>query len=542
MSFRCIDLRLRNCARLLMLAFILLAALLLSFQMQKQVQASNPLLPLRERAPNNGDEIEIKGLLLSAPASGAIGEWVIQSEQTLTRTLVSDANTRMDKGIPAVGAWVEAKYIEQTDGTLLATRLRPDDYEAGEVVVRLATGVSSATINSRYQLIPLRTLLLSGHIYLFATEDDDEDVEALTTQLNNDGDVVWAELNYVGGVPEGNPYKIWHWGGTDAAGYTNQFAFQQVNLTQALQLASGAGVTVAILDTGIDHNHPAFVNRLVDGWDMVADDAIPFDEGNGLGQGHGTHVAGIVARMAPDSKLLPVRVLDSNGLGNTFTLAYAIEWAVTHGADVINLSLGAEADSQVLRSAIDYATGQGVVIVAAAGNNGDNRRLYPVAYPGVIGVTAVDAANQKAPFANYGAGVVDLAAPGVGITSTMIQSTTSGYASWSGTSMSTAFVSGGAALVRQRLPTASVTITLQLLQTHGQDLNGLNPGFAGQLGRMLDIGATVGDLTPTPGATPSPTPDMSPTVTATPSPSPTPTGTPGGSNQQHRNLLPLVSG
>ncbi|HMN30150.1 MAG TPA: S8 family serine peptidase, partial [Caldilineaceae bacterium] len=378
---------LRGFAAGLFLALVLLAVLVWLLEPPALAHAAGAnrafaALLIRSGAPQDGEEHEVEGLLISAPPGGVIGEWVVQSEQNMTHTLLVDAATRIDEGIPTVGSWVKARYIVQVDGTWLATRLRPDEYEAGEIVVRLASAALSGTLASQYGLSPVRTLLSSGHIYLFRTADDDEDVVALAEQLLADPAVIWAEPNFVGGAPEGNPYKVWHWGGLDPANYTNQFAFAQINLAAALEQASGAGVIVAVLDTGIDRNHPVFTNRLLAGWDMVADDADPQEESNGLAWGHGTHVAGIIAHLAPDSELLPVRVLDANGLGNTFTLAYAIEWAVHQGADVINLSLGAEANSHVLQTAIQYALEQGVVVVAAVGNNDSDHPFYPVAYPG----------------------------------------------------------------------------------------------------------------------------------------------------------------
>lgn len=494
------------------------------------------------------DKEEIEGLLIAAPPSGTVGVWVIQTDYQVTHTLISDLDTRFDKGVPVVGSWVEAEYAAQGDGVWLLLRLRPDEYEDGEVVARLASGVIPNTIANRYQLITQQALLSSADIYRFLMADDDEEVDTVIAALQQDPDVVWAELNYVGGAPVGNPYKIWHWGGADDTGYINQAAFEQINLAAALAHTSGAGVQVAILDTGIDLNHPAFVGRLLAGWDMVADDSLPQDEGNGLGWGHGTHVAGIIARVAPESKLIPVRVLDANGLGNTFTLAYAIEWATEQGADVINLSLGAEADSQVLRTAVQYALDRGVTIVAAGGNRGTNQPQFPVAYPGVIGVTAVDEANRKADFANYGAAWVDLAAPGVGITSTFVGPDGSGYASWSGTSMATAFVSGAAALARPLLSAPSVTATQQLFRIHGAHLDALNPPYAGQLGRLLDAGAAVESIalpaTPTPDATitphtPTPTASPSPALTPSPTATPSPT-TPGNAGGQSHLHLPVI--
>lgn len=253
---------------------------------------------------------------------------------------------------------------------------------------------------------------------------------------------------------------------------------------------------VAVLDTGVDASHPALAGRLLPGTDLVNEDNVPQDgpeagEEPGLAQGHGTHISGIVTRIAPQSKILPVRVLDVNGRGNIYVLAYAIEWAADHGADVINLSLGSDFDSQVLSDAIADAQQRGVVIVAAAGNDGVATPQYPANFPGVLGVTAVDSGNHKADFANYGDGWIDLAAPGVGITSTVPFSPVL-YAAWSGTSMAVPFVTGAAALVKQQQPDAAPAEVADRLIAAGADLDAANPQYAGQLGRLLDISRAIG--------------------------------------------------
>lgn len=434
------------------------------------------------------DDARIRGHLVSAPANG-IGVWLLQTSRTLTQTVIADSNTRLDDGIPAQGAWVVARGSLQGDGSLLATRIRVDGHELQQVVVRLKTGVVSDTIASRYNLTSLSTLLASGNIYLFSTSSN-EDEQIITPQIAADADVVWAELNYVNRLPEGNPYKAWRWGGEDPTGFVNQAAFEQVHLGAALATAQGNGVVVAVLDTGIDLTHPALASHLISGWDMVADDAIPQDEGPGFGWGHGTHVAGVIAHIAPASQLLPVRVLDSNGSGNSFTLAYAIEWAAAHGAQVINLSLGVTGNSRVLQDTIHSVIDQGVIVVAAAGNDNTKTLQFPAGYAGVISVTAVDATNHKADFANYG-GWVDIAAPGVGITSTLIGPEGSGYASWSGTSMATSFVSGAAALIRAKVATASSPYVEHLLRTSAAGLNNVNPAYQNQLGGLLNIGSAI---------------------------------------------------
>ena len=239
-----------------------------------------------------GQDTDVKGLVLVAPPAG-IGQWIIQPSQGLTQTVVTDGATTFDHGMPAVGQWMEIKATSRSDRSFLAKRLRPDDFETNEVVVRLVTSVVSSTIASRYDLVPQSTLLASGHIYLFTTRDGGE--QDSIRQMAHDPDVIWAELNYVGRIPTGNPARTFRWGGVDPTGYINQSAFTQVDLTPALAHYTGTGSVVAVLDTGVDLNHPALSGHLTSGWDMVADDDTPQDEGTGLGWGHGTHIAGIIA-------------------------------------------------------------------------------------------------------------------------------------------------------------------------------------------------------------------------------------------------------
>jgi thermitase len=451
---------------------------------------------------------EVNGWLMTRPEDG-IGVWTVQCQVALTCVITVTVTTLLDDGVPAPGVWVEAKGIAQPGG-LLAERVRIDDYEAQEIVVRLRDGVSPTSFAQRHDLTLKSSLLASANIYLFVTDDDEEEE---IDEVRSESDVVWAELNYTQRVPGGDGYKTWRWGGEDGAGYVNQQAFFQVNLAPALEVTQGQGAVVAVLDTGVHLAHPDLAPRLLPGRDVVADDAEAQDEGPGFGWGHGTHVAGVIARMAPQSKILPVRVLDANGRGNVFTLAYAIEWAVQEGADVINLSLGAEGDSQVLADAINNAQTQGVVVVAAAGNDDVNALQYPAGYAGVLGVTAVDDQNSKAAFANYGSHWIDLAAPGVGITSTVPYSGGVGYASWSGTSMSTAFVSGASALVRAARPDATANeIGAQLIEA-GANLDAANPGYVRQLGVLLDVGATLTEGAPAPPPSPAPSPEPSPVAT-----------------------------
>jgi thermitase len=475
-----------------------------------------------------GEQTTIRGFLLSLPIGG-VGLWTVRTSATLTQTvLVLDLGILEDGLLPA-GNWVYINAQVELGGLVVATEIRLDDYKPGEVVARLANGVVPATIAEQYDLTIKSTALAEHNIYLFTTPQPEDDVPELVDQLEADAedDILWAEPNYYSDTPEGNPYKTWRWGGVEPSGYTNQAAFSQINLAPAQAHYLGDQIIVALLDTGIDFNHPALAGRWLPGYDLVADDADPQDEGPGMGWGHGTHIAGIILAIAPNSTILPVRVLDSEGRGEVFDLAQAIDRVVSDGAKVINLSLGMDPDPEVLRELIDHAVGQGVIIVAAAGNDNTNTVQYPIGYAGVLGVTALDDANHKADFANYG-DWVELAAPGVGITSTIVGPEGSGYASWSGTSMATAFVSGAAALARQKFPISSTMEITQLLTTYAASLDAENPEY---IGKLLDIGAALtADLAQTPPtetpqptatSTPDPTGSGTPAETLTPTPSPT---------------------
>ena len=213
---------------------------------------------------------------------------------------------------------------------------------------------------------------------------------------------------------------------------------------------------VAIVDSGINADHPEFAGRLVAGYDWVNRDDTPEDE-----HGHGTHVAGIVAAgingvghagVCPTCKIMPVKVLNQNNQGTWSMVANGILFAKRNGAKVINLSLGAFSGSDVVRQAIEQAQAEGVIVVAAAGNNASSAPYYPAAYPGVIGVSATDNMDQLWGLSNRGDNI-DLSAPGYRIYSTYNDLSTGGYAYMTGTSMAAPFVTGLAALVLAYSPT-----------------------------------------------------------------------------------------
>ncbi len=340
------------------------------------------------------------------------------------------------------------------------------DFKTGQVVVKLepALGATIKQINTDYGLSTLDDTLASKGIYLLRVPAG-SDTEEVVGRLENDPRLLYAEPNFVPEAPEGPAGDGRHRAYAISAtnGSSEQYAASALGLPCAAALSLGQGTTVAVIDTGAQLDHPD-LNENFEGvkrYDFVDDDRNPTDrpvgldaDGNGLEDemvGHGTHVAGIVDLVAPSAKIMPLRVLNSEGYGNVFTIAKAISFAKRNGADVINLSLGSRSRSRLLQEVIDDATKNGVVVAAAAGNSNAARPHYPAAAGGgmssangLVAVTSVDRYEKKSSFANYGLWV-DIAAPGNDIRSAF---PVSKYANWSGTSMATPFVSGQAALIR----------------------------------------------------------------------------------------------
>ncbi len=365
-----------------------------------------------------------------------------------------------------------------------------------QVVARLQPGVDIEDIHSDYHTWTVD--LLPEQVYLLGLEPGSDVLETVA-QMENDPRIVYAEPNLIGQVPEADPFRIGAWAGYDPAPSTAQYANEHLDLPLARELSTGSGVVVAVLDTGAQLDHPALAPHLAAGYDFVDDDTVPADEGNGLDDdgdslvdeatGHGTHVAGIVLLVAPQSQIMPLRVLDSDGVGNAFQVAQAMIYASDHGAQVLNLSLGTSLYSDVLLEGVNYARSAGVLVVAAAGNLNSTEPQYPAASEGVIAVAALDGQRLKTSFSNYGSWV-DLAAPGESIYSTY---PIDGYGWWSGTSMATPFVSGQIALLRSLAPWLTPAQIEGQLAAKAQSLDSLNPDYVGQLGSgEPDVAASLG--------------------------------------------------
>jgi type VII secretion-associated serine protease mycosin len=238
----------------------------------------------------------------------------------------------------------------------------------------------------------------------------------------------------------------------------------------AWEVTKGSATTdIAILDTGVDLDHPDLNDRIVAGFDFVNNDTDATDD-----DGHGTMVAGVaaaetnnsigVAGVAWNARIIPVKVLNADGVGTDDKIAQGIVWAVDNGAEVVNLSFAGSSPSTLLTNAVTYAISHGVVVVAAGGNEGSSAPSYPAAIPEVIAVGATDLAGNAASFTNFGPWV-DIAAPGADITSTAMGADEA-YGVGSGTSFASPIVAGVALLMKAKNPSwTPAQITSKLLSS-----------------------------------------------------------------------------
>ena len=421
----------------------------------------------------------------------------------------SSSLSRALRVLLAVALWVTGVH-----GALA----RNDAALPGEVLVKLRTTQALAPLLDKY---PLRVVDQFGGRPIYRLEVTGQaSVQDTIAALLLEIDVLLAEPNIVNSSPEARRNAVWAIG--NPQDYAVQWAPAALRLAEAHHLSTGAGVRVAVLDTGVDRRHPALAGRLLPGFDFVDYDDDPSEEGSeaDVAFGHGTHVACLVALVAPDAMILPVRVLDPDGQGNAWVLAEALLHAVDpdgdpstdDGAHVINLSLGTTTRTRIFDAVAELATcsavfdndladpgydadaercGQmrGVVIVAAAGNDGSNAvREYPAAETGTHGLAAVGASApnmRRASFSNDGSWV-RFAAPGEGITSSVPGG---GYGTWSGTSMAAPLFAGTAALVRGINPGMKPDDILRRMGSRSAALCGTSL-------RQIDAAAALRDVNP----------------------------------------------
>jgi hypothetical protein len=391
----------------------------------------------------------------------------------------------------------------------------------GEVLVKLRTtdalpGILAkypVTVMSRFGARPIYRLKVIGAAR----------VKDVLASMALDANVMIAETNATHSSPEARKNVAWTIGSAQA--YAAQWAPQAMRLAEAQALATGAGVRVAVLDTGVDYSHPLLAGKLLPGYDFVDYDNDASEVGTTANPsyGHGTHVAGLISMVAPGARIMPLRVLDTDGVGNAWVLAEALLYAIDpdgnpntdDGAHVINFSLGSLARTRLLDTIAQVAScapavnddpigdrsdpgynddvircqvGKGVVLVAAAGNDASDRvKQYPAAEGayGLLSITASNSAKRLASFSNFGSWV-DVAAPGDAITSALPGG---GYGTWSGTSMASPLAAGTAALVRSQDINMAPTDVVRRIKRSSAMLCGTNL-------RQVDAAAAVTNTVP----------------------------------------------
>lgn len=366
--------------------------------------------------------------------------------------------------VAAVGAALH-RGSQKSSGPAELAALPEVDWDPGEIVVDFRDGITKAQYDQAEKQwgIDVEFNSIEGEKDgITVGRVDPARRDALLAQIRQDPSVERAEPLFryrASFVPNDPQFKA-------------QWNFEQIGMRQAWDVTQGAGVTIAVIDTGIAYEDYGEFRKVPDlegvrfaqGYDFVNRDEHPNDD-----HGHGTHVAGTLAQATDNGQgvagiafkatLMPLKVLDQNGSGTSADIADAIRWAADHGAKVLNLSLGGGARSEVLQAAVAYARGRGAVVVCAAGNGARGQVEYPAAYPGAIAVSAVGPTGELASYSSYGQ-ELDLAAPGGdkrlrgreedGVLQNTIDPRDPGrsiYAYFNGTSMAAPHVAGAAALL-----------------------------------------------------------------------------------------------
>ncbi|MGQ9516661.1 MAG: S8 family peptidase [Anaerolineae bacterium] len=391
-------------------------------------------------------------------------------------------------------------------------------YVPGQLIVRFREGLPPMMMASALLSVRMQTLEVEEALGLQLVAVQPGLEEKLIDLLSANPLIEYAGPTYIAHIA-GEPNDPAWW---------RQWDMRQIGMEAAWDQAKGDNVVIALIDTGVDASHPELAGRLLAGYDFANDDGDPQDD-----NGHGTHVAGIlaaggnngigIAGMAWHAKILPLKVLDAKGDGSYFNIIRAIRYAADHGAKIINLSLGGSFPDPNLQEAVQYARTRGCLVVAAAGNQG-GALLYPAAYGETLAVAATDDRQRRPSYSNYGA-EVDLAAPG-GTQSVGIYSLTpgGGYTTLFGTSMATPHVSGLAALIWSTAPALTADQVAGIIKETALKV-GTTPynaaGWNQELGYgLINAPAALQRAQQFQAPTPAPTPTRPPAATPTPTSAP----------------------
>jgi subtilisin family serine protease len=394
------------------------------------------------------------------------------------------------------------------------------EYASDQILVRFR---STAKLNSVDEILVKQGLSRAGQVKRLRIDvlrlPASLTVEKALESLRKLPDVEFAEPNYI--------VRVADTGKVNLAG--DQWATQRIAAEEAWLITEGdPAVVIAVIDTGVDYRHHQLAPNIwvnnkeipgngidddgngfiddVKGWDFANNDSDPLDD-----HFHGTHVAGIsaavrgssptdlVGGVCPHCRIMPVKVLNAQGSGTMDAIANGITYAADNGARVINMSLGATQGSATLQAAVEYAWGKGLVVVAAAGNDGAEELFYPAAYAQAIAVASTNVDDYKSCYSNYGNNFISVAAPGELIYSTTPQDSSGNdtYKTISGTSMASPHVAGLAGLLFSQDTTRTNSQVRALIESTTEDLGPLGSDAYFGSGRINAYRAVQGDTAAT---------------------------------------------
>jgi thermitase len=344
-----------------------------------------------------------------------------------------------------------------------ANAQRPAETVAGQILIKPGKGLSETALHALLSRQGGREIDSIPQIGVRVISVPAAAYERILKALQADERLEFAEPNAIARAiaTTNDPYYTGN----------HQWSLSKIQAPAAWDKSTGsAAVTVAVIDSGTDANHPDLKGKILPGYDFVNSDSDPSDD-----NGHGTAVAGVIgastnngigmAAVAWATPVIPVKVLDASGSGSYSNIAKAINYSADNGARIINLSLGGTSSSRTLQNAVDYAWNKGSTLIAAAGNNGNNTAFYPAACNNVVAVSATNSSDTRPSWSNYGS-YVDISAPGDSILTTY----KGGYAYLSGTSFSSPVTAGVAALIASAKPSLSNTQLVDILLKNSDDL------------------------------------------------------------------------
>jgi thermitase len=389
-------------------------------------------------------------------------------------------------------------------------------FKAGEILVKFKSAASNFSIENslRRHKAKIRRRLHRRNTMVWATANGRE--KEIVDRLNADPSVDYAEPNYI--------YRAFNT--PNDPNFNKQWGHTTINSASGWDITEGSASTViAIIDSGIDENHPDLKDKIVAGYDFVDNDTVPHDL-----HGHGTHVAGIaaaitdngmgVAGMDWNARIMPIRVLDEYGSGYSSDISDGITWACSNGAKVLNLSLGGPHYSQIMQDTINSARDAGCLVIAAMGNSrtDGNPTNYPAGYANVFTVAATNSTDTYTYYSQYGTHC-DISAPGGemdayhdpgGFYSTMptysvhltsIYDYDQNYDYLQGTSQATPMVSGLAALIWAVNPNLTSDLVQATIEKTAVDLGA--PGKDDNYGYgRIDVQAALNRINPPPKPSP----------------------------------------